>query len=288
MASACIIVAVESGMTHIHTGIPPLADGDAQPSVFTTVRNLHELGYDTGIDLEPLQRASDKLSEIARRERFPVGAPVDLDYRHYRHQIPGGMISHLVYQLNQVGQIDRLPEVLAETARVRAEFGYPVMVTPLSQFVGSQAAVNVITGVRYGSVTDEAIRYALGHYGAEAPGLMDERVRDEILGHSRAVELAQAIDEPGQSLDELRNVYGDVTDEQLVHLTQCGPTALALLREQPDIAPYRFESAEATWLRKLPGRRGERRHFEVRSGELTMRVGLSGESLRRSPSPVAD
>ena len=127
---------------------------------------------------------------IARREGFPIGTPVAYDYSQYVHQVPGGMISNLAHQLREVGAQNRLPDALEETVRVRAEFGYPIMVTPLSQFVGSQAAMNVIVGERYKQVTDQVIRYALGHYGEDGHTLMDPDVRDKILDRPRARELA--------------------------------------------------------------------------------------------------
>ncbi len=103
----------------------------------------------TVIDEEVLQPVLEHFTAIAKREGFQIGVPYEYDERLYRHQVPGGMISNLQYQLRMAGVEDRLPEVLEETARVRADFGYPIMVTPLSQFVGSQAAINVIVGERY-------------------------------------------------------------------------------------------------------------------------------------------
>jgi oxaloacetate decarboxylase alpha subunit len=100
------------------------------------------------------------------------------------------MISNLGHQLSQVGKESQLPQALEETSRVRVEFGYPIMVTPLSQFVGSQAAINVIVGERYKEVTDQVIRYALGHFGEEAITAMDQSVRDKILDRPRAKQLA--------------------------------------------------------------------------------------------------
>src|SRR5262245_63413663 len=98
------------------------------------------------------------------------------------------MLSNLRHQLRTLGMEERLPAVLEEAGRVRAEFGYPIMVTPLSQFVGSQAAINVIVGERYKEVTDQVIQYALGIWGREAPSLMDPEVKDKILSRPRARE----------------------------------------------------------------------------------------------------
>jgi oxaloacetate decarboxylase alpha subunit len=160
---------------------------------------------------------SEHFTIAARREGLPIGAPVQYDYAQYVHQVPGGMISNLDHQLREVGAQHRMPEALQESVQVRADFGYPIMVTPLSQFVGSQAAINVIVGERYKNVTDQVIRYALGHFGGEIESLMDPNVRDRILDRPRARELA-AVARPVLSLDEIRRDLDaeGVSDEELL------------------------------------------------------------------------
>ena len=157
--------AVDLGIRHIHTAVPPLADGSSQPSAFDVVRNLRARGHDVPLDVGPICVASDYLTQIAGREGLKIGAPRAYDETLYAHQIPGGMISNLEFQLEKVGMGGRMDLIREEAAKVRAELGYPIMVTPLSQFVGTQAAMNVITGARYKQVTDEIIQYALGFWG---------------------------------------------------------------------------------------------------------------------------
>jgi oxaloacetate decarboxylase alpha subunit len=132
------------------------------------------------------------------------------------------MISNLRHQLRTMGMADRLPEILEEAGRVRAEFGYPIMVTPLAQFVGSQAAINIITGGRYAEVTDQSIQYALGHWGKEAPQVMDANVKDKILNRPRAKEW-QKWSPPDPSLHDVRRNFGGagVSDEELVLRRDC-------------------------------------------------------------------
>lgn len=219
LAPYCVLVAAELGIRIIHTAIPPLANGSSQPSVFNVVRNLRDKGFDVRVDTAPLERVERHFSQIAEREGLPVGEPKEYSQNLYRHQVPGGMISNLVFQLDQAGMGDRIDETLDETARVREELGYPIMVTPLSQFVGTQAAINVMTGERYSVVTDEIIGYALGRWGGEAIEVMDPGVRARILDRSRARDLekqfARTKEEP--TLSEVRQQYGGgISDEELI------------------------------------------------------------------------
>ena len=212
------LIAADEGIQFIHTAIPPLADASSLPSVFDVVPNLRARGHEVDVDLERLRRASAHLTKVAHLEDLPVGRPLPFSEELYTHQVPGGMISNLRFQLAQIGAEDRLEETLDEASRVRAELGYPIMVTPLSQFVGSQAAINVLSPTRYGNVTDEVIQYAMGLWGREAPEVMDQDIRDRILARPRAQELkAAAQDYESPSLAELRRRHGaDVSDEDLI------------------------------------------------------------------------
>jgi oxaloacetate decarboxylase alpha subunit len=126
------------------------------------------------------------------------------------------MISNMRHQLKIVGLEDKMEAALEEAGRVRAEFGYPIMVTPLSQYVGTQAAINVIVGERYKEVPDQVIQYALGIWGQEAVEVMDKNVRDKILSRSRAKEWTHW-EQPEPSLHELRQQYGvTLSDEDLI------------------------------------------------------------------------
>jgi len=160
---------------------------------------------------------ADHFMVVAKREGFPIGAPVEYDYSQYLHQVPGGMVSNLRHQLRRVGMEEKVDEALEEAARVRAEFGYPIMVTPLSQFVGSQAAINVIVGERYKEATDQTIQYALGLWGEEGASSMDPDVKDKILSRPRAKELAKWVP-PEPSLREVRQKIGGprVSDDELL------------------------------------------------------------------------
>jgi oxaloacetate decarboxylase alpha subunit len=209
--------AVKLGIRIVNTGVPPLADGAALPSIFNVAHNLRAIGFAPVIDEDILRPVTDHFTVIAKREGFPLGVPAEYDFTTYQHQVPGGMISNLGHQLRQVGKEAQLGQALEETSRVRVEFGYPIMVTPLSQFVGSQAAINVIVGERYKEVTDQVIRYALGHFGEEAVTAMDQEVRARILDRPRAKEImAQTRQHP--TIAEMRRDLdaATVSEEELL------------------------------------------------------------------------
>jgi oxaloacetate decarboxylase alpha subunit len=169
---------------------------------------------------------SEHFTAVALRDGLPIGKPLDYDENLYRHQVPGGMISNLKHQLKLVGMEDKIEATLEEAALVRKEFGYPIMVTPLSQFVGTQAAFNVITGERYREVTDQTIQYALGIWGREGAELMDSQVKDKILSRPRAKKWENWVP-PDPSLKEMREKFGGpgVSDEELILRFYAGPEA---------------------------------------------------------------
>ncbi len=246
-----LLAAVEAGIDRVHTAVPPLANGSSQPSVFNVASNLRALGHSTSIDERPLKRASEELTRMALREKFPIGTPLEYDYAQYVHQVPGGVISNLRHQLKQIGMEQRLPEVLEESVRVRHDLGYPIMVTPFSQFVVSQATINILNGERYKVVTDEVIKYTLGIYGEEAGnGVMDE-AREIILDRPRASDLAQ-IEYHEQTLDEIRESFGaNISDDDLLlRYAVGGESDVNAMRKA---GPYKEYSAEEHSLPTLVG-----------------------------------
>jgi oxaloacetate decarboxylase alpha subunit len=213
----CCVEAVRLGIKIVNTALPPLSDGSSNPSLFNVAKNLRALGYQTLIDEKLLKPVSEHFTRIAKREGFPIGEPLEYDYTQYQHQVPGGMISNLRHQLRKVGLEHKIDQALEETMQVRAELGYPIMVTPLSQFVGSQAAINVIVGERYKEVTDQIIQYALGYWGQEGAELLDPIIKAKILDRPRAREWAQW-QPPEPTVAEVRkkmNAEG-VSDEELL------------------------------------------------------------------------
>ena len=231
----CALEAIKGGITIINTAIPPLANGSGNPSIFNVAGNAAALGYTPMIDLEALQPVSAHFYAIAEREGLPVGAPLEYNETHFRQQVPGGMISNLRHQLGLMKMQDRLPEVLEEISRVREDFGYPIMVTPYSQFVGVQATLNVITGQRYQQLADQTVQFALGLWGDFERDAMKPELREQVLASPRARELTGWVP-PDPSLDELRKVYGGAgvsDDEMLLNFFAGHDAVTAMLAEPP-------------------------------------------------------
>jgi oxaloacetate decarboxylase alpha subunit len=230
LAPLCYLEAIKHGITSLHTAIPPLANGSSQPSILNMAKNLRALGYAPQIDEAAVQPVEEHFTAVARRDGLAIGKPFAYDESQYRHQVPGGVISNLRHQLKLIGKEDKLAETLDEAALVRADFGYPIMVTPLSQFVVSQAAINVIVGERYKEVTDQVIQYALGIWGSEASKIMDDNVKDKILNRRRAKDW-QNWTPPDLSLHEVRQKLGaTISDEELLLRVYAGADAVDALR----------------------------------------------------------
>jgi oxaloacetate decarboxylase alpha subunit len=207
-------VAAELGIDALHTAAGPLGGGTSQPPAERTIDNLRAEGRTAALDLAALAETSDYFRRLARAEGLPEGRPSEFDAAYFEHQMPGGMLTTMMRQLREIGRLDRLAEVLEETARVRAELGFPIMVTPFSQVVGTQAVMNVLAAERYANVPDEVIRYTLGLFGAP-PQPVDPDVRERILARPRAAELAAQ--PPMPELAEFRRRLGPgVCDEELL------------------------------------------------------------------------
>lgn len=217
LAPMCILEAVKQGIRTVQTAIPPLAYGTSLPSVFNILKNLRSMGYSTDLDEETLIEISDRLRSIAEKEGRPEGVIPEYDYSYYQHQVPGGMMSTLKRQLAEAGKESLMDRVLEEVVQVRQELGYPIMVTPFSQFVGVQAATNVILGARYKVIPEGVIEYAAGWYG-EPPAPIDPDIFDRISKAPKAKEKFGK-EFPQPSVSDLRKQMGlapGVSDEEFL------------------------------------------------------------------------
>ena len=273
LAPVNYLEAIKLGVRILHTAVPPLANGSSQPSVFNVAANAGALGFRPLVDLEAVKPVENHFTFIAKREGHPIGAPREYDHSQYLHQVPGGMISNLRHQLRLMGMEDKLQETLEEAGRVRAEFGYPIMVTPLAQFVGSQAAINIIVGERYKEVTDQAIQYALGHWGQEGPLVMDASVKDKILSRPRAKEW-EGWTPPELSLQEVKRKFGGpgVSDEELVLRVIVGESAVEAMLAAG--APRQYLSTGQPIVRLVGelARRSDRRQVFIEKNGLTLHL----------------
>jgi len=208
---------MKMGVDGVHTCVPPLATGSSHISIFNAMHNAKVLGIEHNItDAEALKVVEERLRRIAKIENLPVGAPLEYDHGVYSHQVPGGVISNLRSQLGQLGIAHKLDEVLEEVVRIIEDLGHPIMITPASQFIVSQAAVNVATGERYKEVLDCMIETALGVWGWEDAGVpwMKPEVKDRFLSHPNAKKLKekyerkQAMEAEEGSISKLRASYG--------------------------------------------------------------------------------
>jgi pyruvate/oxaloacetate carboxyltransferase/biotin carboxyl carrier protein len=217
LAPICYLEAAKAGVTTLHTAVAPLANGTSHPSIENVLKNVRRLGFTADIDEEALLAVSAHFRKVAEEEGLPMGAPLEYDLFHFEHQVPGGMMTNLTRQLREVGMEDRLEEFLEEIVLVRKEFGYPVMATPYSQIVGAQAIENVVSGERYGQMTDEAIKYVLGYYGEPAAPI-DRKVMDRVMSLPRTEAFRDwKPDGYEKSIEELRQEIGpELSDDDLL------------------------------------------------------------------------
>jgi oxaloacetate decarboxylase (Na+ extruding) subunit alpha len=214
MAGPTYLEAARLGASFVCTAVRPLANGTSQPSAEQTLANLRAAGFDVELDEDALAEMSSYFTRLAARIGRPVGVPREYDVSVYRHQLPGGMTTTLRRQLVEVGMEDRWDEVLTEIPLVREALGWPIMVTPLSQFIGVQAFLNVTTGERWSQIPDEVVKYVLGHYGPP-PGELDPDVQGKILASPQA----ERFQDETHRLDlaEARALHGDrMSDEELL------------------------------------------------------------------------
>ena len=206
------LMAIQAGVDIVDTALSPLGNGTAQPATESLVATLAGTEYDTGIDMNLLTKATDHFRGVAQKltEQGILDPKVlRVDVNTLKYQVPGGMLSNLINQLKQAGKSDKLYEVLAEVPRVRKDFGYPPLVTPTSQIVGTQAVMNVITGERYKMNPKESQGLMAGEYG-RLPAPVNEEVRKKVIG-DRKVITCRPVEDPSygvKKLEEFRKEIG--------------------------------------------------------------------------------
>ena len=186
LSAMCFLKGVEAGATLLDTCNSAFGEGASHSSTESIVAALQGTEYDTGLNLVAIQEITTYFREVRKKYWQFESDFTGVDTRVLVNQVPGGMISNLSNQLKEQGALGRMDEVLAEIPRVRKDFGFPPLVTPTSQIVGTQAVLNVLTGARYKSVTTEVKNYLLGHYG-KAPGTIDMDVKNLAVGNAESI-----------------------------------------------------------------------------------------------------
>ena len=186
LASLNLIAAVEGGATIIDTCNSSFSEGASHPTTESIIVALEDMGYQTDIDLTAMDEITQYLKEVRKKYWQFESEFTGLDPRVLVNQVPGGMISNLSSQLKEQSALQRMDEVLDEIPKVRKDLGYPPLVTPTSQIVGTQAALNVMTGERYKSITTEVKNYFLGQYG-KAPGKINTDIEKKAIGDQKPI-----------------------------------------------------------------------------------------------------
>ena len=229
--------AVEAGVDIIDTAISPFSGGTSQPATETLAYALRQLGYEVDLDDTCTKKMADYFKTV-RDEYIADGTLIPkalaTDTQCLTYQIPGGMLSNLMTQLKQMNALDRLEEVMVETPKVRADLGYPPLVTPTSQMVGVQAVNNVLAGERYKRVSKEVKAYCRGEYGT-TPAPIDPAIREQILAGDSIVE--------GRYADTLEPVV-EPTRKKLEGIARCDEDVLSYIAF-PNLAEQFFENRKA-------------------------------------------
>lgn len=232
MASMAYLKAIEAGVDCVDTSVSPLALGTSQPPTETIVAALKGTPYDTGLDLDTLADIGSYFRSMKLRYQ-DVATPIVVNADALRWQIPGGMLSNLRAQLTAQGMLNKLDEVLAEVPRVREEMGYPPLVTPMSQIVGTQAVLNVAIGQRYAIKSREIKDYVKGLYG-RSPAPISDEVRQMIIGNEEVITTRPA-DLLDAELDSARSLIGEYLrkEEDVLTYIMFPEVALDFFKKRP-------------------------------------------------------
>ncbi len=221
VAPLSYLAAIEAGVDIVDTALGPFSGGTSQPPTESVVAALQGTEFDTGLSLEKLAHLTLYFTEL--REKYkalldPIAQRPDVNV--FLHQIPGGMLSNLLAQLKDQNQAGKYTEVLEEIPRVRKDLGYPPLVTPTSQIVGTQAVLNVVVGERYGRVSKEVKEYCLGYYG-KTPAPIDPQIRKKIIGKEKPIE--------GRPADLIKPQLKDLKKEA---------QGMGILKKEEDLITY--------------------------------------------------
>lgn len=275
LSALSYLVAAELGVEVLHVALGALSNGTSLPNAHRIVANLRELGHTVDCDDRCLALGADYFTRLAAAEDLPVGTPQEYDAAFLRHQLPGGAVTTTIRQLEELKLEAKLPAVIEETIRVRADLGYPIMVTPFPQIVCTQALFNVMGAERYANVPDQVIRYVIGRFGRPtAP--VDPNVKDRILDRPRARELL-AEPEPPSVADLRRRIGAQPSDEEfLLRAVMPGDQVDAMLAAGPAGRSYNPDTQPMlSLLREIATRPAPPEEFHIEKPGL--RLSLRGK-----------
>lgn len=265
LAPYVALQAIDHGVDVLHTATSTLAHSASHPPTEQVVENCRRRGHHASLDMAAIREVAERLDYIAKVEGKPVGKPLAYDEFHFHHQIAGGMISNLKVQLQSVGLEDRMTEILEEAGRVRADLGYPIVVSPFAQYIVTQAVLNLMSmdkgQPRYESVPDEVRLYVRGGYG-EIVGEIDQTLYDKITrGQEKITERAGALIEPG--IARIRKSRGPfASDDDLLLAAFYDRTQYAALKAAGPInTEYRLANTPLLTLMKEVARRDDIKTF---------------------------
>ncbi len=210
VGNMAVLKAIEAGVDIVDCALSPLGNGTSNPATEPMVATLQGTEYDTGLDLELLSQATEHFRGVANKLKAQgILDPkvLNVDINTLKYQVPGGMLSNLINQLKQANASDKFYEVLAEVPRVRQDFGYPPLVTPTSQIVGTQAVMNVLSGERYKMNPKESQGLMRGEYG-RLPAPVNEEVRKKVIGDAKVITYRPADDIPPE-LEKYKKEIGE-------------------------------------------------------------------------------
>ena len=241
MASMSALMAIIGGLDILDTAMSPLAGGTSHPPTESFIAALQDTPYDTGLNLQDLTPAAEQLRKARKRYRQFESDFTGVDTDILLSQVPGGMLSNLAAQLAEQNALDKMKEVLEEIPRVRKDMGYPPLVTPSSQIVGTQATLNVLTGERYKVITNETKNYFRGLYG-KSPGTLNSKVRKQSLEDEHPVK-----GRPADNLDpELEDAKQELAE------IETSPEDLVSYALLPSVALQFFDERERGELKPEP------------------------------------
>jgi len=283
LAEMCQLKAIEAGCRYIDTALSSWAGGTSHPPTESLVTALEGTPYDTGLDLEKLQAANLYFAGVRKKYHRFESEFTGIDTRVHVFQVPGGMISNLANQLKERNALDRMNEVYQEIPKVREDLGYPPLVTPTSQIVGTQAVLNVLTGKRYETITNEVKRYLQGGYG-KTPAPVNAELQNRAIGKEELIDCRPA-DLLKPEFEHLRQEIGHLAlnDEDVLSYALFPDVAKLFLEQRSTGAlvpePLELASATADGVKKAPTEfnialHGESYHIKVTG------AGPKNQSLR--------